>query len=85
MPLLDLHPPHHAPSRLDDVEADDLIGGPVRALDEHVRLDGVMASMMAPGGLVEHRGCVDARQSRGDLGAIGLGVEGPVGTLDRTQ
>ena len=68
-----------AAARFDDVAADDRVGGPVGAFDEHVRLDAL--DDLGRRLFVENHDGVDARQRGQDLRALSSGVIGRVGPL----
>ena len=75
MPLLDGNEHDAAAARLDGVAADDLVGRPVGALDEDVRLDGRMISAGVSSSKIDDG--IDARERREDLGALVLGRDRP--------
>src|SRR5688572_1604833 len=68
--LLDRDADDPAAARLDRIAADDLIGCPVGALDQHVRLK--RANHLSRGILAEHRDGVDTRERRDELGTLAL-------------
>ena len=67
-----LHADDAAAARLDDVAADDVVGTPVRALDEHVGLDAPDDRVRRV--LVEDRDGVHALERQQDFGALRLRV-----------
>ena len=75
MPLLDRDAHDAAAARFDGVAADDLIGGPVGALDEDVRLEG--RDDLRRRVLVEDDDRVDRRQRGEDFGALRLRRDRP--------
>src|SRR5436190_11563348 len=79
VPLLDRLEDDAAPARLDGIPPDDLIRGPVRALDQNVGLHA--ADDVTGRVLVEDRDGVDALERGQQLGPLVLGVDRAGGTL----
>jgi hypothetical protein len=77
--FLDRRADHAAATRLDDVTADDLIGRPIGALHENVRLEARDDSVRRV--LVEDDDGIDRCERRNDLGALGFGVDRATGPL----
>ena len=67
------------PRRLDGIAADDLICGPVGALDEHVGLDAAMMSGGVSSSKIDDR--IDAGKRREHFGALELRIDRPRRTL----
>src|SRR4249920_717416 len=83
MTLLDADTDDPSSAGFDHVSADDGIGGPVCALDEHIRLQGRDDVVWRV--LVEDDAGINDGESSDELGALGLGCHRPVGSLVRAN
>ena len=81
--VFDLRPHDAAAARFDDVAADDLIGGPVGALDEDVGLQ--LADDRLRRVLVEDHGGIDGRERGNHFGALVFRIDRPRRPLVRTN